>query len=169
MTKRGWTFSLSSKVAVVCRRKAGRSPVVAIVREPVRRRYGPVWSREVDAPAVRRGGRAMPVLLEVPLEDGKGSLLVEADRASIPGELVLASPDPGAAAARATQTLAESLERLEPVLRTVKDKLAASAPEAFAVKFGVKLGGETGIILAKGTAEVNFEITMTWSRGGPRT
>jgi hypothetical protein len=50
------------------------------------------------------------------------------------------------------------------VLRTIKNRLAASAPEAFEVKFGVKLGGETGIILAKGTAEVNFEITMSWSR-----
>jgi len=28
----------------------------------------------------------------------------------------------------------------------------------------VKLGGETGTILAKGTAEVNLKITMTWDR-----
>jgi hypothetical protein len=34
----------------------------------------------------------------------------------------------------------------------------------FTVEFGVKLGGETGIILAKGTAEVNLKITMTWDR-----
>src|SRR4051794_6871637 len=101
----------------------------------------------------------MAVLLEVPLEDGQGSLLVEADQGDIPGGLVLAS-QPGEAAAKATQTLAESLERLEPVLRTVKNKLVGSAPEAF----GVKLGGETGIILAKGTAEVNLEITMKWNR-----
>src|SRR3954469_1392891 len=100
----------------------------------------------------------MAVLLEVPTEDGAGSLLLEADKPDIPGGLVLAS-SPGEAAAKAGRSLAESLERLEPVLRTVKDKLAASAPEAFEVKFGVKLGGETGIILAKGTAEVNFEIT----------
>ena len=53
---------------------------------------------------------------------------------------------------------------LEPVLRTVKDKLVAAAPEHFTVEFGVKLGGETGIILAKGTAEVNMKITMTWDQ-----
>ena len=111
----------------------------------------------------------MAVLLEVPLEDGAGTLLVEADRADIPGGLVLASPQPGEAAAKAGRTLAESLERLEPVLSTVKDKLAASAPEAFEVKFGVKLGGESGIILAKGTAEVNLEITMKWNRSGQGT
>jgi hypothetical protein len=50
------------------------------------------------------------------------------------------------------------------VLRTVKDKLIASAPEHFTVEFGVKLGGETGVIVAKGTAEVNLKITMTWDR-----
>ncbi len=109
----------------------------------------------------------MAVLLEVPLEDGKGSVLVEADGGDIPGGLILAAPQPGEAAAKATRTLAESLERLEPVLRTVKERLATSAAEAFEVKFGVKLGGETGIILAKGTAEVNLEITMKWNRGGP--
>ena len=79
-------------------------------------------------------------------------------------DLTLASPEPGQAAARAARSLSASLEQLEPVLRTVKDKLVASAPEHFTVEFGVKLGGETGIILAKGTAEVNLKITMTWDR-----
>src|SRR4051812_14804494 len=125
----------------------------------------PTPSQEADASGGTSEGDYVAVLLEVPLEDSAGLLLVEADRADIPGGLVLAAPQPGEAAAKAGKSLAESLERLEPVLRTVKDKLAASAPEAFEVKFGVKLGGETGIILAKGTAEVNFEITMKWNRG----
>jgi Trypsin-co-occurring domain 1 len=68
------------------------------------------------------------------------------------------------AAATATWSLSASLEHLEPVLRTLKEKLAASAPEHFTVEFGVKLGGESGIILAKGTAEVNLKITMIWDR-----
>ncbi len=108
----------------------------------------------------------MAVLVQVPLEDaeGGGIVLVEADRSDIPGGLGLASAEPGQAVARATQSLSASLERLEPVLRTVKDKLVAAAPEHFTVEFGVKLGGETGIILAKGTAEVNLKITMTWDR-----
>lgn len=105
------------------------------------------------------------MLMQVPLDDeGSAVVLVEADRGDIPGGLMLASPDPGQAAAKAGQSLSASLEQLEPVLRTVKDKLAACAPEHFSVEFGVKLGGETGIILAKGTAEVNLKITMTWDR-----
>jgi Trypsin-co-occurring domain 1 len=103
------------------------------------------------------------VLLEVPVEDGS-VLLVEADRAEIPQGLVLASPQPGQAVAKATRSLSEALEQLEPMLRTVKDRLVACMPDHFTVEFGVKLGGETGIILAKGTAEVNLKVTMTWDR-----
>ena len=54
-------------------------------------------------------------------------VLVEADRGDIAGGLVLAS-QPGEAAAKAVRSLASSLEQLEPVLRTVKEKLVASAP-----------------------------------------
>jgi hypothetical protein len=105
------------------------------------------------------------VLVEVAIDGADGPvLLVESDRGDVAGGLTLASPAPGQAAAKAVRSLAESLEQLEPVLRTVKDKLVASAPEHFTVEFGVKLGGETGIILAKGTAEVNLKITMTWDR-----
>ena len=108
----------------------------------------------------------MAVLVEfsVGREDGEAIVLVESDRADVAGGLTLASPEPGQAAARATRSLSASLEQLEPVLRTVRDKLVASAPEHFTVEFGVKLGGETGVILAKGTAEVNLKITMTWDR-----
>lgn len=110
----------------------------------------------------------MGVLLEVPMgaEPDDGVLLVEVDRADIPGELVLAArPEPGVAAAKATRTLAESLGHLEPLLRTVKEKLVAIAPDDIEVEFGVKIGGEAGIILAKGTADVHLTITMKWSRG----
>ena len=105
----------------------------------------------------------MTVLVEVPVDDGS-VLVVEADRADIPGGLTLASPEPGAVAARAVRSLSESLGRLEPLLRAVKERLVASNPDRFAVEFGVKVGGETGIILAKGTAEANLKITMTWDR-----
>jgi hypothetical protein len=108
----------------------------------------------------------MAVLMEVPVDDAEGGavVLVEADRGDIPGGLALASVEPGQAAAKAARSLSASLEQLEPVLRMVKDKLIAAAPEHFTVEFGVKLGGETGIIVAKGTAEVNLKITMTWER-----
>jgi hypothetical protein len=112
------------------------------------------------------GEDRVTVLMQVPIEgiEGGAVVLVESDQAEIPGGLTLASPEPGQAAARAAQSLSASLEQLEPMLRTVRDKLVGAAPKNFTVEFGVKLGGETGIILAKGTAEVNLKITMTWDR-----
>jgi Trypsin-co-occurring domain 1 len=109
----------------------------------------------------------MPVLLKVDVGDEEQtSLLVEADRGDVPGDLVLASPDPGRAAAEATWTVYQALERLAPMLTAIHDQLSAAGPQSVAVEFGVKLGGETGVILAKGTAEVNLKITMTWERSG---
>jgi Trypsin-co-occurring domain 1 len=106
------------------------------------------------------------VLIELPMDGDDGpTLLVEVDRSDIPGQLVLASPKPGEAAARAVKSLSQSLEQLEPLLRSVRDRLVASQPDHFSVEFGVRLGGETGIIVAKGTTEANLRITMTWDRG----
>jgi hypothetical protein len=103
----------------------------------------------------------MAVLLEVPVDDG-AVLVVEADRQDIAGDLTLASP--GETAGKAARSLVESLDQLTPLLTTVRERLVASMPNSFTVEFGVKFGGETGIILAKGTAEVNLKITMAWDR-----
>jgi hypothetical protein len=78
----------------------------------------------------------MTVLVEVVVDDVAGGVEQGED---VAGGLTLAASQPGKAAAKALRSLAESLEQLEPVLRTVKDKLAASAPEHFTVEFGVKL------------------------------
>ena len=93
----------------------------------------------------------MAVLMEVPLEDG-AVLLVEVDREDVPGGLALASAERGAAAEKSAQSLSESLEQLNPVLRTVREHLVASMPEHYMVEFGVKFGGETGIVLARAAA-----------------
>lgn len=113
----------------------------------------------------------MSVLVNVPVDGDGGFVLVEADRADVPSDegLTLATPEPGKAVATASTTLSESLERIKPVVNAVKDKLEAAAPDHLTVEFGIKLGGETGVILAKGTAEVNFAITMTWDRAGQRS
>ena len=101
--------------------------------------------------------------MEVPLEDG-AVLLVEVDPEDVPGGVALASAEEVAAAAKSAQSLSKSLEQLNPVLRTVKEHLVTSMPEHYTVEFGVKFGGETGIVLAKGTAEANMKITLTWDR-----
>ena len=106
----------------------------------------------------------MTVLLNVPLTQGGAQIVVEADRADIAEKIALAAPTPGQAVAKASRTLTESLTDLQPLLQTIKDTLVASGPDEFTVEFGIKLGGETGIIIAKGTAEVNLTVTMSWQK-----
>ena len=79
-------------------------------------------------------------------------------------DLVLASSQPWEVAARAQVTLEEALAKLKPSLQKVVGLLKELSPDQTELEFGLKVGGETGVIIAKGTAEVNFRITMSWGR-----
>jgi hypothetical protein len=63
---------------------------------------------------------------------------------------------------RAKVTLEEALRKLKPSLDKVVHLLREMSPDETTVEFGLKIGGETGVIVAKGTAEVNFSIRMSW-------
>jgi hypothetical protein len=103
----------------------------------------------------------MAYLLGIPVAPGSDELLVfEVDHNEVPGDLVLASPDPDKAVDRAKVTL-EALRNLKPSFDKVVRLLREMSPET-TVEFGLKIGGETGVIVAKGTAEVNFSIRMSW-------
>jgi uncharacterized protein (DUF1786 family) len=102
-------------------------------------------------------------LLGVPVGAGTDDVVVfEVDRSEVPDDLVLASAEPGKVAARARMTLEEALADVKPSLVKIVDVLRGMTPGEMTVKFGVKMGGETGVIIAKGTAEVNFTVTMSW-------
>lgn len=105
----------------------------------------------------------MGYLLGLPVDPASDELLVfEVDRNEIPDDLVLASPEPGQVVAKADVTLDQALARLKPSLRKVMDVLKDLGPNEAEVEFGLKIGGETGVVIAKGTAEVNFAIRMSW-------
>ena len=106
----------------------------------------------------------MTELVRIPLADGD-SVLAEVDVRDLPGEAVeLAGAEPGRAVATLSRTLEESLDSLSATVTGLVRSLRAAGPESFDVEFGVKLGGETGVILAKGTGEVSFTVTLHWSR-----
>jgi hypothetical protein len=97
------------------------------------------------------------------LADGEDLLVFEVDPSEVSGELVLASPDePGKVAERARVTLEEALAKLKPSLQKVVHLLKDMSPDETVVEFGLKIGGETGLIIARGTAEVNFTVRMSW-------
>jgi hypothetical protein len=103
-------------------------------------------------------------LLSLPVDAQDGDVVVfEVDRAEVADELVLASPA-GEMAARAKISLEEALGKLQPSLQKIVRMLKEVAPDEAAVEFGLKMGGETGVIIARGTAEVNFTIRMSWKR-----
>jgi hypothetical protein len=100
-------------------------------------------------------------LLKVALASG-AEVSVEVDQTDLPDDLALASPGLGRATGMLAASLEDGLDVLEPVLDGIAKRLKAARPEEFSVEFGIKVGGEAGIYIAKGTAEVNFIITAKW-------
>ena len=111
----------------------------------------------------------MAYLLGMPVEPGSDDILeVEVDRRDVADRLVLAAPpEAEKITARAAISLEEALTKLKPPLQKIAHLLKELSPEETEVEFGLKLGGETGVIVAKGTAEVNFIIRMTWKASTP--
>ena len=105
----------------------------------------------------------MAYLLGLPVDTGSDELLVfEVDPGEVADDLVLASPAPGQVIAKAQITLEQALAKLKPSLQKLTHVLKELAPDEAEVEFGLKIGGETGVIIAKGTGEVNFVIRMSW-------
>jgi hypothetical protein len=123
---------------------------------------------KVSEPAVRSGlspgipprGGQVSQLVEFPLAGG-GSVRVEVGeegiaRAGRAGEVV----------ATAQQTLQKALDPIRPIAESVLEKLhdLAETPDRISVEFGLKLSVETGVIVARGTAEANFTVQLEWNR-----
>jgi NTP-dependent ternary system trypsin peptidase co-occuring protein len=103
----------------------------------------------------------MSYLLEVPVSGGK-PILVEVTDPNV-DDLVPASK-PGAIIGKARTSLEAALAELQPTMNALSEWAESSAPDEFTVEFGLKLGGTTNVIIASGTAEVNFIMKMTWKR-----
>ncbi|MGH3777021.1 MAG: CU044_2847 family protein [Pseudonocardiaceae bacterium] len=101
------------------------------------------------------------ILMEVPLASGQ-TVIVEVDRQEVPSDLVLASNDPSAVAVKATETFEHVLDKVKPALQAVSTWAKSASPDECCVEFGLKLGVETGVIIAKGTANVHFVVKLTW-------
>jgi NTP-dependent ternary system trypsin peptidase co-occuring protein len=101
-------------------------------------------------------------LVKIALASGD-ELSVEVDQVDLPDDLALASPDLGRATGRLAASLEDGLDVLQPVLEGIAERVKAARPQEFSVEFGIKVGGEAGIYIAKGTTEVNFVITAKWA------
>ena len=142
----------------------GRCACAALSGENNGTEKGGEYRRPLGVPEMlEEVGMIVAYLLGLPVEaDSKDILVFEVDRNEVSDDLVLASPEPGKVAARAQVTLEEALAKLKPSLQKVVHLLKEVSPDETVVEFGLKIGGETGVIIAKGTAEVNFTIRMSW-------
>ena len=106
----------------------------------------------------------MTMLVKIAVGDeNENTAIFEVDESEISGEMVLAAtPDAGKAAEVATVSLDDALAQAEPTLRRLADRLRAMSPDEVSLEFGLKVGGEAGVIFAKGTAEVNFVVRLAW-------
>ncbi|WP_410582709.1 CU044_2847 family protein [Amycolatopsis sp. lyj-108] len=106
----------------------------------------------------------MTKLVEFPVgEDTKALVTFEVDADELSDDLVLASRDSTAVFGRAQTSLEAALNQVKPSLVKVAALVKELAPSETKLEFGLKMGGETGVIVAKGTAEANFKLTLVWT------
>jgi hypothetical protein len=107
----------------------------------------------------------MTYILDVPV-DGGGRLLVEAPAGPLPDGLELAAPlRPGEVVARARASLEDALDQLKPAIEALHARLRDLAPSGISVEFGLTLGAEAGLVVARGHSEVHFAVTLSWEHG----
>ncbi|MFF9114431.1 CU044_2847 family protein [Streptomyces massasporeus] len=66
----------------------------------------------------------------------------------------------------ATGTLREAVDHVRPAAQDVLDSLRAmpQAPDRVTLEFGVKLGADAGVVLARVSSEAHFKVLMEWER-----
>ncbi|MET9691080.1 CU044_2847 family protein [Streptomyces sp. NPDC006514] len=103
-------------------------------------------------------------LISMTLEDGgdETAVVFEVDGALAGSDLDLAADD--GLVGRARISVQEALDQVKPTLARVARTVRELGPDEAEIEFGLKMGGETGIIVAKGTAEVNFAVRLVWHR-----
>jgi hypothetical protein len=104
------------------------------------------------------------MLLKVPVGDGGDTYVeVEVDLETIGGSVELVSDDPYEPAV-AKFSLASSIKNVVPAFRVLLDNLRGVdlGPDELSLELAMKIGGETGLIFAKGKTEASFVVKMTW-------
>jgi hypothetical protein len=110
----------------------------------------------------------VPQLVEFPLEGG-GTVFVEVDEVRISDGVVRRGLSPTDLVSKTDQTLEAAFARVRPVAVALVSGLRdlVDAPDEIQVSFGVRLSGEVGAVIAKTSADANFEVVMRWtSKGG---
>ncbi len=65
---------------------------------------------------------------------------------------------------KVARKFSDYLPSVQSIASSIIDTLQAlpHKPETIAVEFGLKISGEAGIILTKGSTEANLKLSLTW-------
>jgi hypothetical protein len=107
-------------------------------------------------------------ILRVPITDASGDddfIEVEVELRDV-GESVRLASDDGSRATATSFSLASSFHRVVPALSSIITDLRRMphAPDEVSMEVGLTVGGETGLIFTKGSAEATFTVNLTWKK-----
>ena len=97
---------------------------------------------------------------EMLLDDGQVVLLEVAGEGPTGAQRV----SRGGAAAGAAETLQQALARVRPALGALVNEARGLTrpPETVTVEFGVTVSAEAGVVVAQGSTDAHFTVTMQW-------
>jgi hypothetical protein len=110
------------------------------------------------------------VLLRVPIDDKSEEFIEVQVAADELGQTLPTGPQPaaddGARIKKAGFTLSSAMDGVMPALRVILGKLrdGVHSPDEITMTLGLQIGGETGIVFAKGAAQASVEVTATWRK-----
>ncbi len=105
---------------------------------------------------------SMAYVMEVPVMSG-GRLLVQVNQDDLPDGLVPAARlRPGQVVVYAKESVEAAVDQIKPAISAVAARLNTMAADEVTVEFGLMLGAQGGAVVAKGSAEVHFNVTLSW-------
>jgi hypothetical protein len=102
-------------------------------------------------------------LLAMPVADGGEVIAMFEVGDSSTDEALDPAPEGHGLPRRARVSLEKALGDLRPTLDKLKETVHHLEPKQAEIEFGLKIGGQTGVIIARGTAEVNFVVRVSWN------
>ncbi|MBE9039735.1 hypothetical protein IQ235_02875 [Oscillatoriales cyanobacterium LEGE 11467] len=105
----------------------------------------------------------MKHIVEFPIEGG-GAILIEVDEPPAPTDDRIGIGDD--VAQKAKQSFEAAIGKIQPVANAIIEKVKGlnEPADEVEVKFGLKMSGELGAVVASGKADVNYEITLKWKQ-----
>ena len=98
--------------------------------------------------------------VEYEVHDGK-SIIIEVDEAA-PGLVPVASS--GEVVAKSKVGFDQALETIGPIAEKLYAKVRelSISPDEVGIEFGLKLGFQAGALIASGSTEANFKVSLNW-------